>query len=88
MRGCKVWVVLFFPSNDVVFIGGISLLHGDIDTLIRFSPYVFVLKEQTSPCWRVFLTLKPFGINLNSYTNLRIICVVSGHLSWAEEFRE
>lgn len=43
----------FFPSNDVELIGGTSLLPRDVDMLIRFSPYVFVLKEQTLPCLRV-----------------------------------
>lgn len=43
-EGWKVLVVLFcfFPSNAAEFIGGISLLHGDVDTLIRFSLYPFV----------------------------------------------
>lgn len=33
----------FFPSNAAEFIGGISLLHGDVDTL-RFSLYLLVFK--------------------------------------------
>lgn len=32
----------FCLSNAVEFIGGIGLLLGDVDTLIRISPYLFV----------------------------------------------
>lgn len=73
----------FYPSNAVEFIGGISLLRGDVDTLFRFSSYLFVflstnislLKSQKGPSLWVF----------NSCTNLRIIGVARGHLSWARD---
>lgn len=52
-EGLEGFVLFWFfsPSNAVEFISGISLLHGDVDTLIRFSPYLLVLKELTSFCW-------------------------------------
>lgn len=74
MRGWRVFFFFSFLSNAVEFIGGISWLHGDVGTVLIFSPYLCVylvlicvfFKYKYRPVKSLPNSKGPFAVNRDS----------------------